>query len=156
MVGRQLPFFSLLVPFWLIWAFAGRKGMLEIWPAILVSGVSFAIPQFLVSNYIGPELVDMIAAIVSMVCLILFLRVWRPKTIWTSTSLEGPQGRRRRSGDRLAPGARRRRRGRRCAEALAQRVAQGSARRVAPHQRCCGVKLAKHSTASSCAPGCRG
>ena len=88
MVGRQLPFFSVLVPFWLIWAFAGRKGMLEIWPAILVSGLSFAIPQFLVSNYIGPELVDVIAAISSMVCLIVFLRVWKPKTIWTSTSLK--------------------------------------------------------------------
>src|SRR6188472_1118489 len=89
MIGRQLPFFSLLVPFWLIWAFAGRKGMMEIWPAILVSGVSFAIPQFLVSNYIGPELVDVIAAISSMVCLILFLRVWKPKTTWTATSLAG-------------------------------------------------------------------
>src|SRR5471032_186686 len=52
MVGRQLPFFSLIVPFWLIWAFAGRKGMKDIWPAILVAGVSFAIPQFLVSNFI--------------------------------------------------------------------------------------------------------
>ena len=91
MVGRQLPFFSLLVPFWLIWAFAGRKGMMEIWPAILVSGLSFAIPQFLVSNYIGPELVDVIAAISSMACLILFLRVWKPKVIWTSTSLKGHQ-----------------------------------------------------------------
>jgi lactate permease len=89
MVGRQLPFFSLLVPFWLIWAFAGRKGMMEIWPAILVSGLSFAIPQFLVSNYIGPELVDVIAAISSMACLILFLRFWKPKVIWTSTSLKG-------------------------------------------------------------------
>ncbi|WP_198085178.1 L-lactate permease [Variovorax sp. E3] len=89
MIGRQLPFFSLLVPFWLIWAFAGRKGMMEVWPAILVTGVSFAIPQFLVSNYIGPELVDIIAAIVSMVCLVLFLRVWRPKKIWTSVSLKG-------------------------------------------------------------------
>src|SRR5437764_7085415 len=87
MVGRQLPFFSLIVPFWLIWAFAGKKAMLEIWPAILVSGLSFAIPQYLVSNYIGPELVDVIAAISSMVCLIAFLRVWKPKTIWTSTSL---------------------------------------------------------------------
>src|SRR4029079_5254523 len=87
MVGRQLPFFSLLVPFWLIWAFAGRKALLEISPAITRSGLSFAIPQFLVSNYIGPELVDVIAAISSMVCLILFLRVWQPKTIWTSTSL---------------------------------------------------------------------
>ena len=89
MVGRQLPFFSVLVPFWLIWAFAGRKGMMEIWPAILVCGVSFAIPQYLVSNFIGPELVDIIAAIVSMVCLVLFLRVWQPKKIWTSASIRG-------------------------------------------------------------------
>ncbi|WP_182343211.1 L-lactate permease [Comamonas koreensis] len=88
MVGRQLPFFSVLVPFWLIWAFAGRKAMVEIWPAILVTGLSFAIPQYLVSNFIGPELVDIIAAIVSMGCLIGFLRVWQPKNIWRSTSLK--------------------------------------------------------------------
>jgi lactate permease len=89
MIGRQLPFFSLLVPFWLIWAFAGRKAMMEIWPAILVTGLSFAIPQYLVSNFIGPELVDIIAAIVSMISLILFLRVWQPKKIWTSPSIKG-------------------------------------------------------------------
>ncbi len=89
MIGRQLPFFSLLVPFWLIWAFAGRKAMWEIWPAILVTGLSFAIPQYLVSNFIGPELVDIIAAIVSMVALIAFLRVWQPKKLWTSPSLRG-------------------------------------------------------------------
>lgn len=89
MIGRQLPFFSLLVPFWLIWAFAGRKGMMEIWPAILVTGLSFAIPQFLVSNYIGPELVDIIAAVVSMVTLVAFLRVWQPKKVWHSPSLRG-------------------------------------------------------------------
>jgi lactate permease len=89
MIGRQLPFFSLMVPFWLIWAFAGRRGMLQIWPAILVTGVSFAIPQFLVSNYMGPELVDVIAAMTSMTCLVLFLRVWQPKEIWRSVSLKG-------------------------------------------------------------------
>ncbi len=89
MIGRQLPFFSLLVPFWLIWAFAGRKGMMDIWPAILVAGLSFAIPQYLVSNFIGPELVDIIAAIVSMACLVAFLRVWKPRSIWTSASLRG-------------------------------------------------------------------
>ena len=89
MIGRQLPLFSLMVPFWLIWAFAGRKAMMEIWPAILVTGLSFAIPQYLVSNFIGPELVDIIAAIVSMVSLVLFLRVWQPKKIWTSPSLRG-------------------------------------------------------------------
>ncbi len=89
MVGRQLPFFSLLVPFWLIWAFAGRRAMWEIWPAILVTGASFAIMQFLVSNFIGPELVDIIAAVVSMASLVTFLRYWQPKTIWTSVSLKG-------------------------------------------------------------------
>ena len=89
MIGRQLPFFSLLVPFWLIWAFAGRKAMMEIWPAILVTGLSFAIPQYLVSNFIGPELVDIIAAIVSMISLVLFLRVWQPTKLWTSPSLQG-------------------------------------------------------------------
>ncbi len=89
MIGRQLPFFSLLVPFWLIWAFAGRKAMVEIWPAILVTGLSFAIPQFLVSNFIGPELVDIIAALVSMASLVGFLKVWQPKTVWTSPTLKG-------------------------------------------------------------------
>ena len=89
MIGRQLPFFSLLVPFWLIWAFAGFKAMIEIWPAILVTGLSFAVTQFLVSNYHGPWLVDVIAAIVSLVSLVLFLKVWKPKRIWTSTTLKG-------------------------------------------------------------------
>ena len=89
MIGRQLPFFSLMVPFWLIWAFAGRKAMMEIWPAILVTGLSFAIPQYLVSNFIGPELVDIIAALVSMVSLVGFLKVWQPKKVWTSPSLKG-------------------------------------------------------------------
>ncbi len=81
-VGRILPFFSVLVPFWLVWAYAGYKGMKEIWPAVAVAGVTFAIPQFLVSNFHGPWLTDIIAAVVSMFCLILFLKVWRPKTIW--------------------------------------------------------------------------
>jgi lactate permease len=89
MIGRILPVFSLLVPFWLIWAFAGRKAMWEIWPAILVTGLSFAIPQYLVSNFIGPELVDIIAALVSMLALVAFLRVWQPHRTWTSPSLKG-------------------------------------------------------------------
>jgi len=89
MIGRQLPLFSLLVPFWLIWAFAGFRGMIQIWPAILVAGLSFAIPQYLVSNFHGPWLVDVVAAIVSMISLVLFLKVWKPKKIWTSTSLQG-------------------------------------------------------------------
>ena len=82
MVGRQLPFFSLMVPFWLIWAFAGFRGMIEIWPAILVAGVAFAVPQFLVSNFHGPWLVDVASAFVSLAALAVFLKFWKPKTIW--------------------------------------------------------------------------
>jgi lactate permease len=89
MVGRQLPFFSLLVPFWLIWAFVGFRRMIEIWPAILVAGASFAIPQYLVSNFHGPWLVDVVAAIASMGALTLFLKFWHPKEVWLSTSREG-------------------------------------------------------------------
>ena len=91
MIGRQLPFFSLLVPFWLIWAFAGWRGMLEIWPAILVTGVTFAIPQVLVSNFHGPFLVDVVAALVSMAALTAFLRIWHPERIWTSPRLRAPE-----------------------------------------------------------------
>jgi lactate permease len=87
MVGRQLPFFSLLVPFWLIWAFAGRRGMLQIWPAILVCGLSFAIPQFLISNFVNPWIVDVGASLISMACLIGFLKIWQPKELWLSPAL---------------------------------------------------------------------
>ncbi|MGE0024122.1 MAG: L-lactate permease [Hyphomicrobium sp.] len=84
MIGRQLPFFSVIVPFWLVWAFAGFRKTIEIWPPILVAGVAFAIPQYLVSNFHGPWLVDIVAAIVSMLSLALFLRVWQPKHPMTS------------------------------------------------------------------------
>jgi lactate permease len=89
MVGRQLPFFSLIVPFWLIWAFAGWRGMVQVWPAILVCGVSFAIPQFLISNYFNPWIVDVGASLISMACLIGFLKVWQPTELWLSPALRG-------------------------------------------------------------------
>src|SRR5579885_3676493 len=89
MVGRQLPFFSLIVPFWVVWAFAGWRGMKEVWPAILVTGVSFAIPQYLISNFINPWIVDIGASLISMACLILFLKVWQPAELWTSPALRG-------------------------------------------------------------------
>ena len=89
MVGRQLPVFSLIVPFWVVWAFAGWKGMKDIWPAILVTGVTFAVPQFVISNYINPWIVDIGASLISMGCLILFLRVWQPKQLWLSPALRG-------------------------------------------------------------------
>ncbi len=82
MVGRQLPVFAVIVPFWLIWAYAGFRGMLGVWPALLVAGLSFAIPQFLVSNFHGPWLVDIVAALVSIGMLTWFLRHWRPARLW--------------------------------------------------------------------------
>ena len=89
MVGRQLPVFSLIVPFWVVWAFAGWRGMKDVWPAILVTGVSFAVPQFVISNFINPWIVDIGASLISMGCLILFLRVWQPRQLWLSPALRG-------------------------------------------------------------------
>src|SRR5258708_14408982 len=74
MIGRQLPIFSLIVPFWLIAAYDGLRGIREVWPTILVAGISFAVPQFLVSNYHGPALVDVVSSICCLVCVTLFAR----------------------------------------------------------------------------------
>ena len=87
MVGRQLPFFSLIVPAWLICAFAGWRGMVQIWPAILVCGVSFAVPQYLISNFVNPWIVDIGASLICMACLIGFFRVWQPAEVWISPAL---------------------------------------------------------------------
>lgn len=81
--GRQLPILSIIVPFWLIAMMDGFRGIRQTWPAILVCGVSFATTQFLTANFIGPELPDITSALVSLICLTLFLRVWRPKEIFT-------------------------------------------------------------------------
>src|SRR6185369_10448019 len=81
MVGRQLPFFSLIVPFWVVWAYSGWRGMLGVWPAALTAGVAFAVPQFLVSNLHGPWLVDIVASIVSIVAVVVLLRFWRPRSV---------------------------------------------------------------------------
>ena len=89
MVGRQLPIFSLIVPFWVVWAFAGWKGMKDVWPAILVTGISFAVPQFVISNFINPWIVDIGSSLISMGCLVLFLKVWQPKVLWLSPALRG-------------------------------------------------------------------
>ena len=79
MVGRQLPFFSLLVPFWLVWAQVGWRRMVEVWPACLVAGASFGIMQFLISNFHGPWLVDIVSAAVSMLALVVLMQFWQPK-----------------------------------------------------------------------------
>jgi lactate permease len=89
MVGRQLPPFSVLVPFWLICAFAGWRGMLAVWPAIAVAGITFAVPQYLVSNFHGPWLVDIVSSMISMGALVLFLRFWQPQTLWLRTERHG-------------------------------------------------------------------
>ncbi|HWB26717.1 MAG TPA: L-lactate permease [Chitinophagaceae bacterium] len=82
MIGRQLPFFSFIVPFWVVCAMSGFRGMLGVWPAAFVAGLFFAIPQFLISNFHGPWLVDTTASICSIAAVIILLRFWQPKTLW--------------------------------------------------------------------------
>ena len=81
MVGRQLPVFSLIVPFWLIAAQVGWRGMLGVWPACLATGASFGVVQFLVSNYHGPWLVDLASSLTSVAALVVLLRFWRPRSV---------------------------------------------------------------------------
>jgi lactate permease len=88
-IGQQLPWFSLIVPFWLIWTFAGFRGMLGVWPAVLIAGAFFAVPQFLISNFHGPWLVDIVSAVVSMAALAAFLKIWHPKRLWLATERPG-------------------------------------------------------------------
>src|SRR5437879_5473812 len=100
MVGRQLPLFSIIIPAYLIVVLAGWKRMREILPAVLVCGISFAVMQFLVSNFVGLELTDIIAALVSMGCLAILLRFWRPKSVWlfAGEAAAAPAGPRRARG----------------------------------------------------------
>ncbi|KZS24187.1 glycolate permease GlcA [Wohlfahrtiimonas chitiniclastica] len=92
-VGRQLPILSIIVPFWLVAMMDGWRGVRQTWPAVLVSGVSFAITQFLTANFVGPELPDITSALVSLICLTLFLRVWQPKEIFTFDGQRKPSPR---------------------------------------------------------------
>jgi lactate permease len=78
MVGRQLPVFSLIVPFWLVVAQSGWRGMRGVWPACLVTGASFALSQFLISNLHGPWLVDIVSALTAMGSLVVLMRFWSP------------------------------------------------------------------------------
>lgn len=79
MVGRQLPFFAFILPFYVMLVMGGWKALKGTWPAALVAGGSYSITQFFVSNYIGPALPDVLAALVSLICIVLFTRVWQPK-----------------------------------------------------------------------------
>lgn len=92
MAGRQLPLFSFLLPFWLVTAFAGWRGMAQVWPALFVAGIAYAVPQFLVSNLHGPWLVDVVAALSSIGATALFLRYWRPRQIWMTEGVAAPAG----------------------------------------------------------------
>ena len=82
MVGRQTPFLALIIPGMLVTVMAGFRRMLEVWPVIATSGIAFAGTQFLVSNLLGPELADLLAAIVTVVAVVVVLAVWRPSTEW--------------------------------------------------------------------------
>ena len=91
MVGRQLGLVSLIIPFWLVAAQAGWRGMIGVWPACLVTGVTFAVAQFFVSNYHGPWLVGIAAAFVSMGSLVLFMRFWKPAEEQISEHTSAPE-----------------------------------------------------------------
>src|SRR5436190_7816713 len=83
MVGRQLPIFSLAIPAYLVVLYAGWRRMVEVWPAVLTAGGTFALGQFLVSNFVGPELTDALAALISLTSVALLLRVWQPAEVFT-------------------------------------------------------------------------
>lgn len=80
-IGRLLAPFCVLIPFWLIWAFAGFRAMMEVWPAILVAGASYGTTLLLVSTFHGPWLADIAASTITICALIAFFRFWKPKRI---------------------------------------------------------------------------
>lgn len=81
-VGRQLPFLSVIVPLWLVVMMCGWKRAMEVLPAVIVAGVCFAGTQFLTANYVNPYLPDITSAVVTIVGLLLFLSIWKPKQVW--------------------------------------------------------------------------
>jgi lactate permease len=92
MAGRQLPLLSLLVPFWLVFMMDGKRGIKEVWPAALVCGSTFAVTQYFTSNFIGPELPDITSALVSLVSLTVFLKVWQPSSATAGVRVGGAVG----------------------------------------------------------------
>jgi lactate permease len=95
LAGRQLPFFSLVVPAWMVVALAGWRGLAGVWPAVVVCGASFAAVQAALANFVGPALVDVVGGIASLVATAVFLRVWRPRETWRHGASGGDQGPRR-------------------------------------------------------------
>ena len=92
LAGRHLPIISSIMPFCLVYIMDGVRGIKQTWPALLVTGLSFAITQFITANFIGPELPDITSALVSMICLALFLKKWQPKEIYTSQGMKASTG----------------------------------------------------------------
>lgn len=90
MVGRTLPILALIVPFYLVILMAGFKRSMEVLPAMLLSGIVFAVVQWLVANYLGPLLPSLLAGLASIICLMVLLKYWKPKSIWRFTD-EPPQ-----------------------------------------------------------------
>src|SRR5258708_24384152 len=81
MIGRQLPLFALVLPFYALIIFTGFRSLRTMWPVALVAGGSFALTQFTVSNFVGPQLPDVLASLVSLLCVIGFVQVWKPRDI---------------------------------------------------------------------------
>ena len=100
MVGRQLPLVALIIPGFMVVVLAGWKKMTEVWPAVLTAGLSFAVVQFLVSNYVTPSLVDVLAALTAMLALWVLTRTWQPAETW---GFEGEEPRATAAAD--SPGA---------------------------------------------------
>jgi lactate permease len=108
LAGRQLPFFSLIVPAWMVVVMSGWRGLAGVWPVVFVCGASFASIQFLIANFVGPSLVDVVGGIASLACVAVFLRFWRPVTPWRhasseSLALNGPSQQRAALGDSSMP-----------------------------------------------------
>jgi lactate permease len=92
MVGRQLVLFSMLIPFWIVWAMSGWRATLEVWPACLTAGLSFAAAQFLLSNFHGPWLAAVAAALASLLSLVLLMMWWQPSRVWRFPEEAGTAG----------------------------------------------------------------
>lgn len=105
MVARLCFVFCMIVPFWLIWTFAGFRRMLEVWPAIVVAGVTFAVPQLLIATYMGPQLVNVLSAIISVASLLVLFKFWHPKDLMLSTSRQAQVPALAASGAAPAPAA---------------------------------------------------
>ncbi len=82
MAGHQLPFFSLVVPAWMVWMMAGQRGLVGVWPAVFVCGGTFAAVQYAMATFVGAALVDVVGGVASLAALAAFLRVWTPGSIW--------------------------------------------------------------------------